>query len=361
MEKLFDSALASIKSIRAWQLVVALVVLFGAAGATFAGYYRVSASPSVEMPEDQQIIPVQYGDLINQVSTSGNLAFPNRNVLRFGTQGRVAKVLVEEGDTVKAGQALVEIDQPTAASLNLAVAQARIDLADAQGEWDDLSDPNGKRIAEARAKVSEDELALQLALRSLEDLSIQHSQDLGEARKAVAEAELEIETAWDLLLDFPEDFRRNLAEAELLKRNSQLSLEQADYDQADFLGGYELELAEAAQAKADAEVALQSSLEALAGFSPDYAQELAQARDDQAKAQNALDEAQQALENFEPDYPESWPMRCRQKWTPGNLCRRRNRHWKGTSSLTRPDCCRSGRESQNWRSRSLRPKPISTA
>lgn len=302
MEKLLESVLASIKSIKAWQLIAALVVLFGAGGATFAGYYRASASPSLEMPEDQQIIPVQYGDLINQVSTSGNLAFPNRNVLRFGTQGRVAKVLVEEGDRVEAGQALVEIDQPTAASLNLGVAQARIDLADAQREWDDLSDSNGKRMAEARSKVSEEELSLQSALRSLEDLTIEHSQQLAEARQAVAEAELGIETARDLLLDFPEEFRRDLAEAELLKRASQLALEQAQYDLSDFQAGYEQELAEAAQTRADAEVTLQAKVEALRGFSPDYAQELAQARDDQAKAQNALDEAQQALEDFEPDY-----------------------------------------------------------
>ena len=138
MESALISFLNSLKSLKLWQILVLFVVLFGAAGATYEVYGRSTAVPLVDLDENQQIIPVQYGDLVNKVSTSGNLVYPEREALSFGSQGIVESILVEEGDRVTRGQPLAEIDQATVASIELAVAQAEIDLDVAQQALDEL-------------------------------------------------------------------------------------------------------------------------------------------------------------------------------------------------------------------------------
>ena len=302
MERLLDSIMASLKTIRAWQAVAALVVLFGAAALTFIVYGRAGASDGVDLQEDQQIIPVQYGDLVNQVSTSGNLAFPNRDILRFGAQGKVARILVEEGEEVEAGQPLAEIDEATAAGLRLKAAQARVDLDAAQREWDDITNPAGSRVSEARVKVSNDELKLQDAMTSLADLPLEHQDDLLQARQSAAGAALELDKARDSLSNFPGDFRQDLATARLLKANREAALEDARNALADFDPGYQVDLAGALQARSDAKLALQARLEDLAAFRPDYALQLNQARQEQARAQQALEAAQRDLDDFEPGH-----------------------------------------------------------
>ncbi len=92
------------KSLALWQIAVLAVVLFGAAGATYGGYVRSTSPDLVDLEENQQLIPVKYGDLINEITTNGNLAFPNRETLSFGSPGTVVEILVEEGSPVTVGQ-----------------------------------------------------------------------------------------------------------------------------------------------------------------------------------------------------------------------------------------------------------------
>jgi hypothetical protein len=73
----------AIKSLKRWQMVALLLVILRAASATYGVYTRVSASGQVELAENQQLIPVGSGNLTNQVSTSGNLVFPERESLTF--------------------------------------------------------------------------------------------------------------------------------------------------------------------------------------------------------------------------------------------------------------------------------------
>ena len=126
MESALTSFLNTLKSLRLWQILVLFFVLFGAAGGTYEVYGRTTAAPLVDIGENQQIIPVQYGDLVNKVSTSGNLVYPDREALDFGSAGTVESILVEEGERVSRGQALAQIDQATVASIAVAVAQAEL-------------------------------------------------------------------------------------------------------------------------------------------------------------------------------------------------------------------------------------------
>ncbi len=72
------------KSLTLWQIAVLTVVLFGAAGATYGGYVRGTSPDLVDLEENQQLIPVKYGDLVNEITTNGSLVFPNRETLSFG-------------------------------------------------------------------------------------------------------------------------------------------------------------------------------------------------------------------------------------------------------------------------------------
>ena len=129
------------KTLKLWQIGMLVVVLVGAAGATYGVYALVSGSGLASLGEDQQLIPVQYGDLVNQVSTNGSLIFPNREALAFASQGTVGEVLVEEGQQVEEGQELAKLDETTVASLEKAIAEARVNLQNAEDALAKAKDP----------------------------------------------------------------------------------------------------------------------------------------------------------------------------------------------------------------------------
>ena len=133
-----SGALAAFRSIRPWQIIVLIVVLLGAGVGTYAIYSSLTGSESTELEEDQQLIPVQRGDLVKEVSISGSVSFPNREALTFGSAGIVDEVSVEEGERVVTGQTMATLDAETIAGLEEAAAQARVDLRDAEDKLADL-------------------------------------------------------------------------------------------------------------------------------------------------------------------------------------------------------------------------------
>ena len=113
------------------------------------------------MTQGQQLIPVRFRDLVNQVSTNGSLIYPERETLTFGSQGTVEEVLVEEGDRVLEGEVIANLDQITVASLDKAVAQAKISLQAAEDALAKARDPHtALDVAQAEAKVANADLAL---------------------------------------------------------------------------------------------------------------------------------------------------------------------------------------------------------
>ena len=102
-------------AIKLWQLVAIGAVVLG--GGAYGVYALVIQDDDDALSEDQQVIPVQLGDLINRVSTNGSLLYPNREVLSFGSQGTIAEVLVGEGEEVEEGQPLVILDAATVGAL----------------------------------------------------------------------------------------------------------------------------------------------------------------------------------------------------------------------------------------------------
>ena len=79
-----------------------------------------------------QVFEVTKGDLNINVSSDGNLTMPDEFALRFGTNGQVQQILVEEGDQVKQGALLAMLDDTNqrnaikTALLNVQTAQNNI-------------------------------------------------------------------------------------------------------------------------------------------------------------------------------------------------------------------------------------------
>ena len=64
------------------------------------------ASKSETAVTEDQVVTVQRGDLIIDVTSSGNLSFSHEEELAFEVDGTVGEVLVEFGDRVEEGQVL---------------------------------------------------------------------------------------------------------------------------------------------------------------------------------------------------------------------------------------------------------------
>ncbi len=78
--------------------------------------------------EERQIVEVQRSDLFISVMADGSLIMPRRADLRFGTDGTVKEVLVQEGDIVKAGTLLAKLDD-TSQKVSLESAEYDLQIA----------------------------------------------------------------------------------------------------------------------------------------------------------------------------------------------------------------------------------------
>ncbi|MCH7787087.1 MAG: hypothetical protein IIC22_06215, partial [Chloroflexi bacterium] len=198
MGKLLDA----FKAMRPWQVGLMAIVLFGAFGGTFGAYYLIARSDDTGLGDDQQLIPVRLGNLVNEVSVNGSLVFPNRETLTFGTRGDVAEVLVVENESVQEGQPLARLSEETIATLEQAIAQARISLRNAEDELEDIESPYSLvDIARAEATVSDSRLALDDAQESLSRLMEPTAFDVAEAEAAVSSARLTVLAAEEAMDD----------------------------------------------------------------------------------------------------------------------------------------------------------------
>ena len=263
----WSGALASFRSIRPWQIILLIVVLLGAGIGTFAVYSYLTGSESTELEEDQQLIPVQRGDLVKEVSISGSVSFPNRETLTFGSAGIVDELLVEEGERVDKGQTLATLDAETIAGLEEAAAKARVDLRDAEEALADyLEPPSALVISEAKHKVAEAELSLQTATEALEEtLEPTPPVEVADAEAKIASLRLDLQNAEDKL-------------AELLDPISALDVEKAQAD-----------VESARLAVGDAEEAFSTLLE------PPSEQDVARAKSRIETARVALEKAKDEL------------------------------------------------------------------
>ncbi len=309
MEALWNA----LKSLAPWQIFVLAAVMLGSAGAVFLVSADQTQPTTTELTESQQLIPIRYGDIVNQVSTNGNLAFPEREQLSFGIKGAIGELLVEEGQQVAAGQPLVRLDAPTLATLAEAAAQARVDqLAAEEALADLLAPPEDAAVALERATAEEQVANARYQVRLAHDAldealapSFPSEVDLKSLEEEIAATQLLIqqrkEEREDLLNPELPSNQAIRAQEELIA-DSRLKLQQAidahdELVSRDLEPDYRVELTAALQQKAEAQQELDSIEEALADTTASKRQ-LLEARQSHLKATIALDEANRALEDF---------------------------------------------------------------
>ena len=174
-------------------MTAVIIILVVAAGA-FLVSQRPSTEDNVNIEDDEQIIPVRRGDLIQEITITGSLSLPNRETLTFGSSGIIAEIMVEEGDKVTEGQTLAVLDQEDIAALEEKVIEARVALRDAEEALDDYMMPSELDIARARKEVTDAEARRQNALDALDEFLKPPSEvSISQIEARIAGYEVELE------------------------------------------------------------------------------------------------------------------------------------------------------------------------
>ena len=190
----------AMRTLKVWQVATLVMVLVAMGGGTFGVYSVLQDDGDGGLEEDQSLIPVQRGDLVNDVSISGSLIYPNREALTFGTQGSVGRVLIEEGQQVQQGQPLAVLDDETVANLEKAVAQARVGLRDAEEALAEAaSTANDLDLARAQADVADARVSHSVALDALALVAGSYPRSLAQAEVAAASATVALRDAEEAL------------------------------------------------------------------------------------------------------------------------------------------------------------------
>lgn len=172
-----------------WQMVAGLAVFLVAGVGTFS----LTNPGVVEVPtglaDDEQLTVATVGDLVDSISTSGTVVFPNRERHNFTILGDIAKVGVSQGDQVSIGQELARLDESTRVSLQKAVAKAQVAVRDAEDALsEELKGPDPLTVAKAGEAVARKAVVHSEAMDVLEDL-------LDVTELEIREAQLDVEHA----------------------------------------------------------------------------------------------------------------------------------------------------------------------
>ena len=234
---------------------------------------------------------------VEAVIAEGHLV-PNEDLtLSFTVRGKVAEILVTEGEMVREGDVLIRLADREQAEAALAAAQ--LELITAQQAYDDLLRTEGLGRADAWQAFMDAQIVRAEAEREWEDLNIDNIDDRIEDREAdVKDAQEDLDDAqkeFDKYKDLDEDnSKRKNAEDDLER-------EQEDYNEA--LRDLEEELRERDTVRATLDEALAAEAEAKRKYEltldgPDAEKlTLLEARLTNAKAQVAS--AENNLSNYE--------------------------------------------------------------
>jgi HlyD family secretion protein len=171
----------SIKSI-----VITIIVLLAAVALVFAGSQLMGGNQA-NAAEGIQTVVVERTTLRASVDATGSVAPETRLGLSFKSAGRVAEIMVEEGDQVKGGEILAKLET---ADLEQALIQAQASLAISEAQLAQTEEgASAEDLASARA-------ALESALADYEEVKVGPSQeDITVAKADMEKARIALEKA----------------------------------------------------------------------------------------------------------------------------------------------------------------------
>lgn len=277
----------------------ALYLVLGViAAAAVAGVVIWQPWSAQQVEEETRTAIVERGTLLVTVSASGNVEPEAQVPLTFDVPGRVAEVLVEVGDDVKADDPLAQVDdgqlvlQVRQAEAAVAAAQAQLALMQAGARSEEIA------MAEASLQAAQAQVSTAAANRDLLESGPNETQ-IAAIEAQVAAAELQQKMAqieYDGLRDTQDETKKEHARYNLYAADEALAAAQAGLDGA--LAGADDDMIRAARAGVWAATAQQDAAQAqldlaLAGASDE---QVAGAEAQVAQAQAALELAELLLE-----------------------------------------------------------------
>ncbi len=202
-----------------WIMIAVVVVLAGVGG--FLLWRQTRAATATVAT---RAVSVRKGTLQVTVGASGSLE-PVRQVdLSFEVSGKVAEVLADIGDTVKAGQVLARLDTT---DLEMSVRQAELSLKSAQAQLDSLKSPA------TTEEIKAAEAAYYSALAQYQQLKNTPSE------QTVLAAKLELEKAKIALDKAQGDYNRVSWRPDIGALPQSQALQEATYNYQIALANYE--------------------------------------------------------------------------------------------------------------------------
>ncbi len=276
---------------RAVYIILGLLVV-----AAVGGVFVWQSQSKGDEPEISRSTTVERGDLSVAVSASGKIKPEQRVNLAFEVPNRVAEVLVEVADEVKAGDLLARLDTR---SLELQVEQSKAALSAAQAQLAQVkAGPRPGEVEQAEANLRAAEAGLNAAAANRDQVKGGPTEaQIAAAEAQVAAANTERELAQDAYDDIKEDgTQKEQANYDLYTAKKKLTAAQAELDR--LLAGADTEELRAANADVWAASAQRDAAQAqldlvLAGPTEE---DIADAEAQVAQAQAALELAELSLE-----------------------------------------------------------------
>ena len=263
----------------------------------FYGFSALSESGDGDDAAQTQLVPVTRGNLVNDVSVTGTLTYTTRETVSFGQQGTVTEISVAEGDEVLFGDALARLDEETLANLEKAIAQARVDLRNAEEALEDARNPyTPAQIARAESDVANARLDLQEAEEALDDLGVVSPDLLAQARIDILNATADLESANESKAELVTPTFQAMAKAQSDVTAARLTLQQAEDELDALLNPTDADVAAAEADVADARLDLESARDALDALTNVDPLDLAKAQAAVADAELDVESAQAAVD-----------------------------------------------------------------
>lgn len=283
-------------SSRRWLILVVLLIV-GAVVAAFV-WRGPSSRASTEAPATT---PVQRGSLIATVAGSGFVAAEQSLNLAFASAGTVAAVSVEDGDFVKAGQVLAQLDD-RAAQLQVASARSNLDSATARLQQTQQGNARAEDLAAANAQLAAaqanydkatkggsdaDRAAAQAAVNSAQAAYNAAVKTAGSSSSQLEAARAALEKTENALRQAQANYDRVASAPDIGRRPEAIALQNATVDHEQALANYN---ALANTAGTDAQSRIASAAAQLAQAKANL-NKLTPSAEDLAAAQANLDQA----------------------------------------------------------------------
>lgn len=207
------------------------IILFSLVGILIistAGYFGFSTSKTPEATPTPQTVSVTKCDVEQTVTAPGNLVNVNEADVQMPTTGRISAVKVREGDQVRTGQILAELDEVTTSQAQLDLLEAKDDLEKLQKQRTSLDYPRAtndfikdlrKQVKAAKDSVSQ----LNDAAKNAQDATARSQILAGLANAKENQKQLESKLNW---------YTSKPTEDDVASADSELALAQAKYEAA---------------------------------------------------------------------------------------------------------------------------------